>query len=354
MTKLSTANERRDTRLRFEQWARNPSCEANTLSAVHGIPMVEVAKTEGGRITMGQSPFALARGQTFERGLFRGAAEQLKKALMEAEVLPATARGFADHRTRQNNGKLPNIDAALEKTSQLFRSLAKIRTPDIEPSVIAAATICIPERVMLPEAILIIDVLVVRWDASTKRPELVVGEIKTYPDRGGHTDGADLAAARAQAGVYVHGLEVTLKSMGLVDKFTLSRKGFLVLTRPGSNSPSIRANEDLKYQAMRAERGFNQLEAAANVAFGEHGSASVQTVLSAPTAYESACVGFCDRASTCFNRAMDDGNATILGEDVARFLGAVNLTRAMELLDGAKPRTEAEVDLASQLLPESR
>ena len=31
----------------------------------------------------------------------------------------------------------------------------------------------------------------------------MVGEIKTYPDRGGHTDGGELAQARAQAGVYI-------------------------------------------------------------------------------------------------------------------------------------------------------
>jgi hypothetical protein len=203
---------------------------------------------------------------------------------------------------------------------------------------------------MLPEALLIIDVLVVRWDATAKKPELVVGEIKTYPDRGGHTDGTELATARAQAGVYLHGLEVTLASMGLGEKFTLSRKGFLVLSRPGSNVPSIRANEDLQYQAKRAKRGFDQLEATANVVFEEHGSATVETVLSAPTAYESACIGFCDRASTCFKKALDAGNATILGEDIARFLGPVSLTRAMELLDGAKPRTQAEQDVASQLL----
>jgi hypothetical protein len=350
MMREKNVKERRDTRLRFEQWAHNPVCEANTLSAVHGIPMVDVAKAEGGRVTMGQSPFALARGQTFERGLFRGAAEQLRKALVEARVLDPAARGFSDFRTRQNSGKLANIDAALAQTTALLTSLSKVRTRDVEPSIIAAATICIPERVMLPEAILIIDVLVARWDATNKRPELVVGEIKTYPDRGGHTDGADLATARAQAGVYVHGLEVTLASMGLADKFTLSRNGFLVLTKPGSNFPSIRANEDLRYQAMRAERGFNQLEAAANIAFKDHGSASVDTVLAAATAYESACVGFCDRASACFNRAMREGNAAILGEDVARFLGPVNLTRAMELFDGDKPRTEAEKDLAAQLL----
>ena len=355
MSKPTPATERRDTRMRFEQWARNPACEANTVSAVHGIPMPDVAKAEGGEPTMGQSPFALARGQTFERGLFRGAAEQLRKALVEAEVLDPASRGFADFRTRQNSGKLVNMDAALTQTAQALIALSKAKAGGVDPSILAAATICIPERVMLPEAILIIDVLVARWHKTAKRPELVVGEVKTYPDRGGHTDGAELATARAQAGVYLHGLEVTLASMGLADKFTLNRKGFLVLTKPGSNFPSIRANEDLRYQAKRAERGFNQLEAAANaVVVEEHGKATVQTVLSATTAYESACIAFCDRASTCFKRALDDGNSTILGEDVARFLGSVTLTRAMELLDGQNPLTAAERDLASRFSADSK
>ena len=341
---------RRDTRLRFEQWARNPACEANTLSAVHGIPMVEVAKAEGSQITMGQSPFALARGQTFERGLFRAGAEQLRKALVEAEVLDAAARGFADFRTRQNSGKLADLDAALQGTAAFLTSLAEAKGRDRKPSIVAAATIRIPERVMLPEAILVIDVLVVRWTATVKHPELVVGEVKTYPDRGGHTDSGELATARAQAGVYVHGLDVTLAGMGLADQFIVSRTGFLVLSRPGSNFPSIRANEDLRYQAMRAERGFTQLEAAADAVVEGHDTASIETVRSAPTAYDSACLSFCDRVSICFKRALEDGDATILGEDVARFLGPVNLTRAMELLDGDKPRTPAERDVAEQLV----
>jgi hypothetical protein len=220
----------------------------------------------------------------------------------------------------------------------------------VEPSIVAAATIRIPERVMLPEAILVIDVLVVRWDATAKRPELVVGEVKTYPDRGGHTDSRELATARAQAGVYMHGLDVTLAAMGLASRFTVSRNGVLVLTRPGSNFPSIRANEDLRYQAMRAERGFTQLERAADALVEGHDEASIDTVRTATTAYESACISFCDRASTCFRRAMEAGDATMLGEDVARFLGSVNLTRAMELLDGKKPRTPAEEEVAEQLV----
>lgn len=246
-------------------------------------------------------------------------------------------------------GQLANLDAALQQTATLLTSMAKAKGRDMDPSIVAAATIRIPERVMLPEAILVIDVLVVRWNATAKRPEIVVGEVKTYPDRGGHTDSGELATARAQAGVYVHGLDVTLAAMGLANRFTISRTGFLVLSRPGSNSPSIRANEDLRYQAMRAERGFTQLERAANTMFEGHGTANIDTVRLAPTAYESACISFCDRASMCFKRALDEGDATILGEDVARFLGSVNLTRAMELLDGDKPRTPAEWDVAEQL-----
>lgn len=339
---------RRDTRLRFEQWARNPSCEANTLSAVRGISMTDVAKAEGGRVTMGQSPFALARGQTFERGLFNANADKLRKALIVAEVLDVAARGFTDFRTRQNRGKLPDLDSALEQTSKLLTTLSTAKGPNVEPSIVAAATIRIPERVMLPEAILVIDVLVVRWDATARRPELVVGEVKTYPDRGGHTDPADLATARAQAGVYVHGLDVTLTAMGLGDRFTVSRNGFLVLSRPGSNFPSVRANEDLRYQTMRAERGFRQLERAADAILKEGEAASIAAVLSAPTSYESACIAFCDRAPTCFKRALEAGDPVILGEDVARLLGSVSLTRAMELLDGDKPRSAAEEDVARQ------
>src|SRR5688572_1645851 len=97
---------KRDTRRRFEQWARNPACEANTLSAVHGIPMAEVAKREGLTPTMGQSPFAIARGQTFERGLFRDQANTLREALEESGVLPKGSTGFAGLRMKNIGGRM--------------------------------------------------------------------------------------------------------------------------------------------------------------------------------------------------------------------------------------------------------
>jgi len=56
----------RDTRRRFEQWANNPTCGANTISAVYNVRMASVAKKEGYESTFGQSPFAIARGNTFD------------------------------------------------------------------------------------------------------------------------------------------------------------------------------------------------------------------------------------------------------------------------------------------------
>jgi hypothetical protein len=346
--------ERRDTRLRFEQWARNPSCTANTLSAVHGIPMAEVARREGVTPTMGQSPFAIARGQTFERGLFWDQAKSLREALVEAKVLPAGSTGFADFRMRQHGGRMTNLDAARLATTELLRAIAAgvgaRRTAEL-PTILAAATILIPAGVMLPEALLVVDVTTVAYQKNCA--VLTVGEIKTYPDRGGHTDGGELATARAQAGVYVHGLRLVLDELGLQDRIQVAETGFLVLSRPGFNRPSIRAGEDLRYQARRAARGFQQLEAAAMSLPVPGEQAGPEAILAAPTDYCEACVSFCDRAPVCFAKAMEAGDAVILGEDVRRFLGAVTLPRALELLAGARPRTLAEKDLMERLpLPE--
>ena len=338
---------RRNTRARFEQWAHNPACPANTISAVHNIRMADVAEALGVPPSFGQSPFAIARGETFERSLFRNEGERIREALIEKGVLPPDAAGFADFRIAMNGGPLPSLDDAIEATSDLVRRIAD-RSPD-PPGVVAAATVRIPRGVMLPEAVLILDVLAVRTDTS--RPELTVGEIKTYPDRGGHTDPSDLALARAQAGLYVHALQILVDQLGVTGKVTVRTDGFLVLTRPGSNRPSVRPGEDLAFQAERARRGFELLERAALglPPFDPVGDDPVAAVSHAATEYSEACLSFCDLAPRCHEEALAAGNPVVLGDDVQRFLGEVNLYRAMDLLDGEPPATEAEEDLVRRI-----
>ena len=222
LPKRARDESRRDTRRRFEQWIQNPLCEANTISAVHGIEMAEVVRHEGGDPTMGQSPFAIARGQRFERILFARDAAVLTEALTKSGVLPGGSSGLADFRLRLHGGRSRTLDQARASTAELLQATAK--HPRRAPAVVAGATVSIPGGVMLPEALLVLDVLVIR--RGEDRPELVVGEIKTYPDRAGYTDPRELATARAQAGVYVHGLGLVLKELGLGWGFLGPANGF--------------------------------------------------------------------------------------------------------------------------------
>jgi hypothetical protein len=310
--------------------------------------MEKVAEAEGLAGTMGQSPFAVARGQGFERTLFSEEADRLRKELIRCGLLPADARGFLDLRLRRLTGTSPDLDTALAETRSLLTKAGNPTTDRTSlPTIVAGSTISVPGGGMLPEAILVLDVLLIRWPEGA--PELMVGEIKTYPDRAGYTDAAELATARAQAGVYVYGLESVLESWGLRSRITISREGFLVLSRPGFNVPSVRPGEDLRYQVERARRGFARLrEVAEGVAIAADAD-GIAAVREADCAYTEACLSFCDRASGCYERAVAAADPVILGEDVARFLGPVSLERACELLTGTRPTGEAESDVARRL-----
>lgn len=349
---------RRETRRRFEQWARNPECHANVISAVHNIKMAAAARRENPKAPReGQSVFALQRGLLFEESLVRNNGEVLLDALGRSDVLPDTDGAFLDFRIAANGGPLGDLEAAIESSNAFLTRLAN---GDTFTGAISSFTVRIPRGVMLPEAILIIDILAVT--PGVDHPILTVGEVKTYADQGGHTSKSDLATARAQMGLYVHALDVTLEGLGLADAIEVSREGFLVLTYPGSNQPSVRNGEDLRYQLERAKRGFDLMEQTALLMNGEYGAgddddpdALLDLVLHAQTHFQDSCVLFCERADSCFRHALDSGRGAALGDDVERFLNGISLDRATELIGGARPKTAAESDLIARLespLPE--
>ncbi len=189
---------RRNTRGRFEQWAKNPTCSANTLSAVHNVRLDIAARAAGLTPSFGQSPFAIARGNRFEAGLFYDDAAKLRAALERKGCLPEASAGFLDLRLTMNGGtRVTTVDQALQTTEEWLRRIATDQKA--AESIVAAPMIRIPKGVILPEALLIIDAatVVVRHG----RPRVTVGEVKVFPDRGGHTDPQQLASARAQAGL---------------------------------------------------------------------------------------------------------------------------------------------------------
>ena len=106
---------RRETRRRFEQWARNPECHSNVTSAVHNVKMGAAARRENPNAPRdAQSVFALERGNAFEASLINDGAPILLEALRGAEVISSTSNDFADHRTTRNGGPLASLDTATE------------------------------------------------------------------------------------------------------------------------------------------------------------------------------------------------------------------------------------------------
>jgi hypothetical protein len=145
-----------------------------------------------------------------------------------------------------------------------------------------------------------------------------------------------------------------VEELGIADKVEVAYDGFLVLTRPGSNWAAVRPNEDLRFQAERAKRGFDLLEEAAAAlppVEGEPPTAEdvFQAVIGSKTSYSESCLSFCDRAPKCFRGAYEAGDPVILGEDTRRFLGETSLHRLEELLEGARPANDAEVDLLRRI-----
>lgn len=343
----STAN----TRVRFEQWAKNPECEANTVSAVLNVRMGKVAASLGLPDNKGISPFAVTRGYLFERRLFDADASVLREQLEKTRVLPSGSTGFADFRLRSNFGtSVESMEEALRESAEFMRALASGRPA---PSIITGLTIKLPQGVMLPEATLILDVMTAVRDHDG-RVELQIGEIKVFPDRGGYTDPQHLATARAQAGVYLYGVESWLEAQGLLTSFSLPTTGFLVFTWPGTSSPVVRAREDLSEQKERAKRGFQNLDEVAQrvvgVSIEEFNPDEYEAwVKHSRTAYAEKCWGFCDLAARCQLVAVREDRGIVLGTEVSRALGAISIGRTIELLNGDPPRDATESALATQL-----
>lgn len=344
---------RRNTRMRFERWAANPTCQANVAAVVHNVSMTAVARHENPAIHIKeQSQLAFERGVIFEGSILKDSAARLVEELRRVGAVRERDQvSFVDFRVGRSPSHPSDFDAALATSNTWLQNVARLSSG---VHLVAGFTTRIPRGVMLPEASLVLDVLLV--DARSDPKKLIVGEVKSYSDRGGYTKASSLASARAQAGLYVHALQLVTEEFGVTGVCEVSEKGFLVLTKPGRNFPTVRWNEDLKWQSERAKRGFELLEQSALdlngiFAFDEElpDQELLDLVLHAETSFGDSCINFCERAPTCqrLSVARDDG--AFLGDELFRFLNGVPLSRAEALINGARPRSGTEQDLVDRI-----
>lgn len=341
---MSTRNVRR----RLEQFLANPSCQANAQSVALDVPMRAVAESEGHSEREAQSPYALRRGATFESALFDNEAQELRVALAKRRVLSSEDAIVHDLRLTRNRG--PSMKTLDQSRASFARWIINAEDQPRVAHVFIAPAIDGPAREVLGEGILAPDLIIahpVERGAATW--ELEIGEIKVYPDRGGHTDVADLAAARSQAGLYLFALRQWLARVA--PSVLARRTGVLVLSWAGTNRPSVHAGEDLEFRARAAERAIDQLRAIAQRTAPAPPAVrrSLAVVSEAPTDYREACLSFCPRAARCHRDACERQAPRALGDSAANALGELDLARAYALIDGAElPANDSEQALAKR------
>lgn len=340
-----------NTRERIEQFLANTACKANVLSAVHGVPMADVAGDLRLAVESGPSPFALRAGVSFEKAIFADDAERLREQLVRVGLLAPGSSGLLDLRLRQQGGQSRGLDDACQRFARFVDALAA--SPNEGPSLVAGPAIRLPADAVFGDGLLAIDVLVVDRRVEGEA-SLVVGEIKSYADRGGHTDRAALAAARAQAGLYLHVVRRALGDRGLEGRVKVANEGFLVLRHVSSNFPKVRYPEDLRWQALRADRALARIGEALSYPMpqgDDQGGARrrLEVVRNAPKAFSEGCLRFCELAKHCHGCALEKGDPVVLGDDVARLLQGLDLGRVEALLDGAVPANDLEADIARKL-----
>lgn len=333
-------------RRRIEKLVANPQCEANVLAAAHDISMEAVARAEGLEPKVGLSPFARQRGENFEKAQFQDDAASLREALIEEGALSLSATGFIDLRPSDRGSPARRLAESAKRFEELLSDPRSFRGIIAGPGLVLPGTIQHLGGLMAADFVLL--------DAMDGALTLTVGEIKSYPDLDGYTDPAQISGTRAQAGLYHHVLSEMLQDLG-ASAPALSPWGVIVLARPGlsANRPSVRAREDLAWQAARAGRALEALKSAFDASpelasLGHDDAKAIGVIAAAGTCYAEHCSSFCERAEGCRRLALEKGQGVALGEDVARLLGSISIPRSAALLTGANPNNDLERDFVAR------
>ena len=342
----------------LERLARNPACLRLRALTLAGItPATAAAEIYGEPAPEGQSPFAIGAGNRFERALFEdGCARLLELYREKGRLAPDEGQGTGAvvDVSREVRGASPEALAERRAlTERLLRARLEGR-PDapvllIKPR-LTVEVLGTPYEVE-PDAL-----VAGRADACYR-----VVEIKSYPDRGGKTDPADVRSACRQAAVGVVALRQALARLGVADAAVARlapAAGDLVLRQAGSFFPTLREMtlEGEVFSLTRAlEDAAGELGAVEAVltAIGEAAALDCPDVLDAvPNHYVEGCKEHCALAPRCKREAAARGDPALLGGPARELLApAGSLERALELLEGQgiPPRTPEEAALGARL-----
>lgn len=330
----------------IESVARNVDCTRLRAIVIAGLTPNQILQRTLGEVPDAMSPFAMTLTQAFERRLLSNAGGSLLTAYRE--------KGFLD----QQDAKITNVtDLAPRDTpvDRIRREAETRRLLDLKLRGDATA----PNLILKPRLTLTIvgvshgielDYLV----ASDRERFYRVGTIKSYADRGGKTNTADLRAACREASVGTLALRQYLVSLGYLVELAADRVD-MVLKAPGSFNPrltTMRAESELASLIRALAAAPSDLDQIEQMLTSGASLATPEGIEALPNHYRSNCKEHCALWQHCRAQAQAQGNAIILGDQAAEQLAAAGtLNRALDLLNGngRPPDNRAEAVLAAEL-----
>jgi hypothetical protein len=332
----------------IERVARNPDCLRLRVLTIAGIKPATAVAILGGVDREGQSPFALTLGQRFERQLLQnGGANLLTLYRNLGHLSPTESKVIAIHEIAPGTGP---ADRARRQSETRRVLQAKLRGDPLAPNLVIKPRLTV-SLVGVPHPIEPDFLLAADNDRFYR-----VGELKSYPDRGGKTDQSDIRSACRQAAVGVVALREALTQFGAHNVEELATADADLVLRvtglfiPTLSRQAIRGEVDSILRAISdAPTNLDELEALLPPGATLDDPAILAAV---PNHYRPSCKEHCGLWEQCRRQALSVRHPVVLGDMAAEKLAAAaSIDRALDLMagTGAPPRNAAEAALAQEL-----
>jgi hypothetical protein len=352
-TLRGTLKEKTVDARRIMQAAKNPACALSRAAMLAGIDMAEMVLTAFREPldNTHQSPFAIRQGNAFERRLSDNGAARLIDALVQKGFLGKTetrVRHLGDGKDLRSSNQAVRMAAIRHAIAETDRELRRKAVSDPAAyNVLLQAHLPIRLADDGVIAILRADALIAP-DASRS---YMIGEIKSFPALHHNTDGRDVEAAAAQAGVYTVALEERLRRLGLA--VAVPTSGILILRSVTGllAEPTLQTiDRDIDFaRRMLAQRPRTLQEVAAILGPGE-GLDKAANILKLPRNFTGACRSFCPMTRVCHNLAVQEHSAAAVSDGLREIIGGMKTDRAVALLRGALPADAEEAEVQQRLI----
>jgi hypothetical protein len=319
----------------------NPGCGRRGLMDAAGIDKDAVARYLGFPAPFGQSQFAIARGNAFEKQVKDDGFAELFTLLRERLGLPVPQVAI------ESLDEVGGNHGSELRHAQTRRALARALAGD-------GSTLFDHPLLRLDiagqPAYLEPDVLAFRLG-----DKFYVIEIKSFAIIDGQADPEQVAAAARQSAVYVLALRRLLTELGH-PATAVSHEVILVCPENFSNQPAA-AFVDVRKQLSVIERQLSRMSRIDDLVAAlpeemtfELGDGLASAIRVVEARYAPDCVSSCELAFFCRDEARACGSTDLLGIAVRDDVGGVEtLATALGLADGSLVPAPEQVEIAAKL-----